>query len=550
MKIFLAASLLVAAPFYSVVAQPASPASAVSLIPAPAPESVCQLYPLEDDLGVYFAPPHSISDPLATRTATFNVTYTATDAGEPWPAGAMNAFDYAMSIWATHIDSPITIEVDASWDDLGGCNLMSGVTLGAASPSLGGTVSGTPIPNTVYPIALLNALYNSDLAPGSSDITSLFNRDCDDPGSDLWYFGTDGATPSGKIDFVSVVLHELGHGLGFTGSASYDDGTDTAECNGSAGGGCLNSPPYVYDRFVVDASSEGTSLLDTDTYPNNSAALGTILTGGSLHFDGTAAAFANGSALPPLYSPGSWQPGSSYAHLDESSYNGSPHALMTPALSTQEANHSPGAITCGLFQDMGWPMGPDCTSLLPVELTGFEVLRDENDILLTWQTAGETNNAGFEPEASLNGSAYQTLGFIPGAGTTTDDRHYAYTWQNAAPGFYRFRLKQIDFDGTFAFSPIIDVKVPLIEQYQLSNPYPNPFNPTTQFTLTVSQTQRVTVKVFDTTGREVQTLYEGTPAVLQSQELQFNADHLPSGTYWIRIKGETFSTSKPVMLVK
>ncbi len=550
MKTFLAASLLVAAPFCSAVAQPVSPASAVSLIPAPAPESVCQLYPLEDDLGVYFAPPHSISDPLATRTATFNVTYSATDVGEPWPADAMNAFDYAISVWATHIDSPVTIEVDASWDDLGGCSLISGVTLGAAGPSLGGTVSGTPIANTVYPIALLNALFSSDLAPGSSDITSLFNRDCDDPGSDLWYFGTDGATPSGKIDFVSVVLHELGHGLGFTGSASYDDGADTAECNGAAGSGCVSSPPYVYDRFVVDALSGGTPLLDTGTYPNNSAALGTILTGSSLHFDGTAAAFANGSALPPLYSPGSWQSGSSYAHLDESSYNGSPHALMTPALSTQEANHSPGAITCGLFQDMGWPMGPDCTSLLPVELTGFEVLRDENDIMLTWQTAGETNNAGFEPEVSMNGAAYQTLGFISGAGTTTDDQHYTYTWQNAAPGFYRFRLKQIDFDGTFAFSPIIDVKVPLIEQYQLSNPYPNPFNPTTQFTLTVSQAQRVTVKVFDTTGREVQTLYEGSPPVLQAQELQFSADQLPSGTYWIRINGETFSISKPVMLLK
>ena len=550
MKTLLAATILVATPFCVALAQPAPPASAVSLIPAPAPESVCQLFPTEDDLGVYFAPPTGISDPLATRTATFNVTYSATDGSEPWPTDAMNAFDYAIGVWATHIDSPVTIEVDASWDDLGGCNLMSGVTLGAAGPSLGGTVSGTPIANTVYPIALLNALFSSDLAPGSSDITSLFNRDCDDPGSDLWYFGTDGATPAGKIDFVSVVLHELGHGLGFTGSASYDDGVDAAECNGLAGNGCVSSPPYVYDRFVVDALSGGTSILDTGTYANNSASLGTILTGNSLHFDGTASSFANGSALPPLYSPGSWEQGSSYAHLDESSYNGSPHALMTPALSTQEANHSPGAVTCGLFQDMGWPMGPDCTSLLPVELAGFEVLRDENDIMLTWQTVGEVNNAGFEPEVSINGSAYQTLGFIPGAGTTTEEQHYTYTWQDAAAGFYRFRLKQLDFDGTFTFSPIIDVKVPLLEEYKLSNPYPNPFNPSTQFTLIVSQAQRITVKVFDTAGREVQTLYEGSPPVLQPQELKFNADQLPSGTYWIRINGETFSTSKPVMLLK
>ena len=76
--------------------------------------------------------------------------------------------------------------------------------------------------------------------------------------------------------------------------------------------------------------------------------------------------------------------------------------LMTPSVNTQEANHSPGAITCGIFQDIGWPMGPDCLTLLPVELTSFDAVADGDKAMIQWVTASETNNAGFDIEVSTD----------------------------------------------------------------------------------------------------------------------------------------------------
>ncbi len=345
----------------------------IFLIPAPHQESICRLHPVMHELGTFIPPPTAISDPLGVRTSTINVTYIDDDGADPWPQAAKDAFSYAAAIWENHIDSPVDIEIDARWSNLGGCDISQGVTLGSAGPTFIASWAGSPIANTTYPIGLVNALFGSDQAPGSADVSASFNKDCDNVGSDLWYLGTDGSVPSGQIDFVSVVLHELGHGLGFAGTASYDDGVNNTgsggsngnECNGVAGAGCFSATPNVYDRFAVDAASAGTSLLDTGSYPDNSTTLGTALVSSVAHFSSSSVEANNGSTAAPLFGPNPWEGGSSYSHWDETSYNGSPHALMTPYLSSQEANHSPGALTCALFQDIGWPMGPDCLTLLP-----------------------------------------------------------------------------------------------------------------------------------------------------------------------------------------
>ena len=384
----------------------------VFLIPVTNPEQICRLHPIMDDVGTFIPPPSEFSDPLASRASTINVTYIDDDGGDPWPQAAIDAFNFAKSIWANHIDSSVDIEIDAHWANLGGCDIMQGVTLGSAGPTFVASWGGSPIANTTYPIGLVNAIFGSDQAPGAADVTSSFNMDCDDPGSELWYFGTDGSVPSGKIDFVSVVLHELGHGLGFSGSAQYDDGVNNTgsggsnanECTGSADTGCFSAIPNVYDRFTVDAASSGTSLLNTGAYPNNSATLGTAFVSSVAHFESSSVLANNGSTAAPLFGPNPWENGSSYSHFDETSYNGTPHALMTPYMGSQEANHSPGALTCAVFQDIGWPMGPDCISLLPVEISSFEATAGTDAIQLEWTTQSETNNAGFEVQLSLAGS--------------------------------------------------------------------------------------------------------------------------------------------------
>jgi hypothetical protein len=112
--------------------------------------------------------------------------------------------------------------------------------------------------------------------------------------------------------------------------------------------------PFSYDRFTED--NAGISLIDTGTYPKNSVALANALTSGSLFFDGTHANAANGGTRVPIYAPGTWNQGSSYSHLDES-YNGTVNALMTYSLGFGESEHSPGPVTMGLLEDVGWTGG-------------------------------------------------------------------------------------------------------------------------------------------------------------------------------------------------
>ncbi len=536
----------------------AQEAGAVFLIPVPNPEHICRLHPVMEDVGTFIPPPSEISDPLAVRSSTINVTYIDDDGGDPWPQSAKDAFTYASSIWANHIDSSVDIEIDAHWSNLGGCDIMSGVTLGSAGPTFVASWGGSPIANTTYPIGLVNALFGSDQAPGNADVTASFNMDCDDPGADLWYFGTDGSVPSGKIDFVSVVLHELGHGLGFSGSAQYDDGVNNTgsggsngnECTGTVDSGCFSALPNIYDRFAVDAASSGASLLDAGSYPNNSTTLGTALVSSVAHFESSSVLANNGSTAAPLFGPNPWENGSSYSHFDETSYNGTPHALMTPYMGSQEANHSPGALTCAVFQDIGWPMGPDCVSLLPVEITAFEALANSSEVVLGWKTQAENNNAGFEIEMQSAGSDFQMVHFVAGAGTTSEPQTYRYSLPFLAAGKYTFRLRQIDFDGTFAYSNTVSVLVQPDEAFELSAVYPNPFNPTTRFTLIVAHSQDVQISVVDVTGRIVRVIHDGLLAAGTQHQFAFEASSLPGGMYWIRANGESFTDSKPALLLR
>ena len=186
---------------------------------------------------------------------------------------------------------------------------------------------------------------------------------------------------------------------------------------------------------------------------------------------------------------------------------------------------------------------------LPVELTTFTARLDGDDALLAWQTASETGNAGFEVQTRDDG-AWRTLGFVPGAGTTTETQNYAFRVDALAPGTHRFRLRQIDFDGASAFSPVVELTVELPEPYRLTAAYPNPFNPRTSFELIVRRSQRVTVSVFDMLGRRVATLFDGPMAANEVRSFSFEGAGLPSGLYLYRAEGETFSATRRMTLLK
>lgn len=243
---------------------------------------------------------------------------------------AKAAFQRAVDLWKTQITSPVEIKIEAKWKAL-----PTGV-LGTAAPA-DMVINGTD--GRIYPIALANKLAGRDLDPKRADIVAEFNSTL----FSKWYFGTDGRTPTGKYDLTTVVLHEIGHGLGLTSSLEWVLG------NGVYGGA---SPfPLVFDGFVADSS--GRAL--TSTYLNASLDLGRAITSGNVWWAGPAGRAGAGGAMPRIYAPSVWDDGSSIAHLDEATYpKGNANSLFTPVLNAAEAIFDPGPIARGMLLDIGW----------------------------------------------------------------------------------------------------------------------------------------------------------------------------------------------------
>lgn len=285
--------------------------------------------------------PRSALAPDAPQTAVINVTYAG-----PWTASAKAAFEYAANIWETLVVSSVPIHIEAEW-----AALPPGVLGGAGAYNYWRNFPGAPQSNTWYPAAIAHSRAGYDLDGSDPEIFAIFSSTFSN-----WYFGTDGNPPGNQYDFVSVVLHEIGHGLGFSGSMTVDNGSGSIECNGISGYGCWGygtGTPFAYDRYTENGANQ--ALLNTGLFPNPSSALGNQLRSNNIFFDGPNATAANGGTPPRLYAPGSWQQGSSYSHLDESTYAaGTANALMTPQISNGEANHNPGPITLGIFADTGW----------------------------------------------------------------------------------------------------------------------------------------------------------------------------------------------------
>jgi S-layer homology domain len=292
-----------------------------------APGDLIPLRASGEEADTFVPPPAALDGPRLASTQ-FAVTY------DGFTPQAQAAFQYAVDIWSAQLTSPVTIRVQAHWT-----SLDPGVLGQAGASYYMRNFSGAPVSNTWYPAALANKLAGTDLVSNDDDIEAYFNSDY----ASSWYFGTD-TTPSGKLNFTSVVLHELGHGLGFSGSMTVASGKGSWGSLGSA---------TIYDRFAVDGV--GQSLLNTSLYPNPSAALASALQGGAVRFSATNANAAEGGTAPRLYAPNTWQPGSSFSHLDEATYPaGNANALMTPALANGETIYAPGSIMLGVLTDLGW----------------------------------------------------------------------------------------------------------------------------------------------------------------------------------------------------
>lgn len=243
---------------------------------------------------------------------------------------AETAFQFAVDIWASLLPSDVEIVINADFENLG-----SGVLGSAGAAFFVRDFRNAPSDTTFYPIALAEKLAGEQLnLEGEPEVFCSFSSTFD------FYFGTDGNTPSGQYDFVTIVLHELGHGLGFAGVEGY--------ANGIGNWDYFNNKSARYNEFVE--LNNGSSFLELE---NNSTATGDAVVGNNLFFNGDLSVTTLGSR-PKLYAPTTYNGGSSFSHLDESTYPaGHEHSLMSPQVGSGESIFDPG-VSLDIFADMGW----------------------------------------------------------------------------------------------------------------------------------------------------------------------------------------------------
>lgn len=191
---------------------------------------------------------------------------------------------------------------------------------------------------------------------------------------------------------------------------------------------------------------------------------------------------------------------------------------------------------------------------VPVELVSFKGLASGNSVTLNWVTSSELNNRGFEIERSLenNLQQWETIAFIAGFGTTSETNYYDYADRNLNSGIYHYRLKQIDYDGSFKYSEIIETEVLLFEFIVKQN-YPNPFNASTVIEFFLPEYSYLNIKIFNTLGESIRESDYGLKPS-GNHKLNMNFIDLPSGTYFYQLTAigskQSYSMVRKMLLIK
>lgn len=243
------------------------------------------------------------------------------------PDDAKLAIQSAVDTWSINFTSKVTVTIDVMWE-----KEQNSSILGSARPGFYfNAFPGAPDDDLWYPSALANALAGRDLDLQNSEIVLRLNS------AILWYTGSDGRPDKQSYDLASVVLHEIGHGLGFLSNAEYDRFFGTG----------YMFQPTPYDAYVQ--LPDGRTFLD---FCSRSLDLGKAMTG-DLYWSGEQGTSANNNIKPKLYSPVSFLEGSSITHLDEKLFRqSSTDALMTPNLEPGESFREIGPIALGMIEDM------------------------------------------------------------------------------------------------------------------------------------------------------------------------------------------------------
>ena len=224
-------------------------------------------------------------------------------------------------------------------------------------------------------------------------------------------------------------------------------------------------------------------------------------------------------------------------------------SIGTVALRQGNGSNAAGVIVDGIKVSQTW------SGVVPVELTSFSATTKGNAVHLNWVTATEVNNSGFDVQKSSDGKSFFSAGFVSGKGTTTEISNYSFADKNISSGAkYYYRLKQIDFDGTFEYSDVIFVDVTSPKSFSLEQNYPNPFNPSTTINFNLPVDAKVVVRIIDAIGNEIHQVIDNN-LTAGNHVYNINLSQISSGVYFYNLEatgidGSKFSSSKKMMLMK
>lgn len=262
---------------------------------------------------------------------------------------------------------------------------------------------------------------------------------------------------------------------------------------------------------------------------------------------------SNLSGVIPM--PSDWQRS---FKLDYLTYNGDPNDAVAPSknwsLIDDVTDGSHMLYATPLTNSQMAKIGMDTSwTIIPVELTSFAGNVNGSDIKLEWTTATELNNNGFEIQRKTN-KEFVTVGFVKGNGTTTIPHDYKFVDKQLQPGSYSYRLKQLDFNGKYDFSKVIEIEVVQGLSYSLEQNYPNPFNPETSIKFSVPQNGKVSIKIYSITGNEVATLIN-KEMTAGTHEVRWNGTDVSgkvvtSGVYFVKLSSANFTETKKMMFLK
>ncbi len=197
--------------------------------------------------------------------------------------------------------------------------------------------------------------------------------------------------------------------------------------------------------------------------------------------------------------------------------------------------------------------GTICQGPLPVLLSSFSFSVNKNNAALSWITEAELNNSGFDVErrVTLSGvEGWQKIAFVHGNGTSSTPKSYVYEDKKLQTGSYKYRLKQLDYNGIFEYFELeSDVVIVPPNIFSLGQNYPNPSNPKSKIGYELPVQMKISIKVYDVTGREVAALVDKMQDA-GYYTVEFDGSNLASGVYFYRMNAGNFSDIKKIILIK